>query len=65
MMCFLNKHSDLLNDAMIVELESTKLDQFLNDYNWIAFMEEEPTTIEKKKTYESMHNPVNKRPRSK
>ncbi|GAU44417.1 hypothetical protein TSUD_100640 [Trifolium subterraneum] len=53
---------ELVNEAMIAELEPVTLDQALNDSNWKAAMVEELKSIEKNNTWELMHNTVSKRP---
>jgi glycine cleavage system H lipoate-binding protein len=67
MMCFLIKQSiiedgELVNEAMIVELEPVTLSEALKDSNWLNAMKEELKSIEKNNTWTLMNKAVNKRP---
>ncbi|KAK2365584.1 putative mitochondrial protein [Trifolium repens] len=58
----ITEDGELINEAMIAELEPVTLEQALNDSKWKAAMKEELKSIEKNNTWELMHKTVNKRP---
>jgi hypothetical protein len=58
----ITEDGDLVNEAMIAELEPVTLDEALSDSNWLKAMREEFKSIEKNNTWVLMDKAVSKRP---
>jgi glycine cleavage system H lipoate-binding protein len=58
----ITEDGELVNEAMIAELEPVTLSEALKDSNWLNAMKEELKSIEKNNTWTLMNKAVNKRP---